>query len=139
MKPIVDLCRELNQRLSDTQSNLKPVAARLLGSILSHVDAQSQGKLGKVVYRPLINSAMNENKKVMHDAAMEALRAGTSLHALEGECVNILALEAFVAALAVELDDSEYKVSSSFSKFIIYVGHSHYYVSFHRLAELRMS
>lgn len=111
LKSLVNLCRELNERLSDTQSNLKPVAARLLGSILSRLDAPSQGKLGKVVYRPLISSAMNENKKVMHDAAMESLRLGTSLHALEGEGINILAIEPFVAALAVELDDSEYKVS----------------------------
>jgi hypothetical protein len=112
LKPLVDLCRVLYERLSDTQSNLKPVAARLLGSVLSSVDASAQAKLGKLVYAPLINSAMNENKKMMHDAAMEALRTGTSLHALEGEGVNNQALLPFVSGLAAELDESEYKVSS---------------------------
>eukprot|EP00980_Cylindrotheca_fusiformis_P018775 scaffold6257_cov144-Cylindrotheca_fusiformis.AAC.1 len=111
LKPLIELCRELCERLSDTQSNLKPVAARLLGSVLSSVDASSQAKLGKIVYANLINSAMNENKKMMHDAAMESLRNGTSLHALEGEGVNDQALLPFVAALAAELDETEYKAS----------------------------
>lgn len=112
MKPIVELLRALRERLSDSQSNLKPVAARLIGCILSSVDAASQGKLGRVVYAPLINAAMNDKKKNMHDAAMEALRVGTSLAALEGEGPNEQALESFVVALAGELDESEFKVGA---------------------------
>jgi hypothetical protein len=119
LKPLVDLCRVLCERLSDTQSNLKPVAARLLGSVLSSVDASAQAKLGKLVYAPLINSAMNENKKMMHDAAMEALRTGTSLHAVEGEGVNNQALLPFVSSLAAELDESEFKVSPISSLLIL--------------------
>lgn len=110
MKPLVSLCRELCERLSDTQSNLKPVAARLLGSVLSSVNASAQAKLGKVIYPPLINSAMNENKKMMHDAAMESLRKATSLHPIEGEGINRQAIISFVSALAMVLDESEYKV-----------------------------
>lgn len=119
LKPLLDLCRALCERLSDTQSNLKPVAARLLGSVLSSVDGPAQAKLGKVVYAPLINSAMNENKKTMHDAAMEALRKGTSLHPLEGDGVNNQALLTFVAALAAELDESEFKVCLASTFFIL--------------------
>jgi hypothetical protein len=110
MKPLVDLLRALRERLSDSQGNLKPVAARIIGSILASVDKSSQGKLGKVVYAPLINAAMNDSKKVMHDAAMEALRFGTSIAAIEGEGPNDLSLEAFVVALAGELNESEFKV-----------------------------
>lgn len=111
MKPLVELLRALRDRLTDSQSNLKPVAARLIGSILGHVDAASQGKLGKIVYAPLINSAMNDNKKNMHDASMEALRVGTSLAAIEGEGPNDYALEPFIHCLAGELGESEFKVS----------------------------
>jgi cytoskeleton-associated protein 5 len=111
LRAYLELCRELCDRLSDTQSNLKPVAARLLGSLLSSVGATAQSKLGKIAYAPLINSAMNENKKIMHDAAMEALCVGTSLHVLEGGGMNRQAIVTFVTALAIELDKSEYKVS----------------------------
>jgi hypothetical protein len=112
LKPLVELLRALRERLSDSQSNLKPVSARLIGSILSSVDATSQGKLGKIVFGPLINSAMNDSRKIMHDASMEALRVGTSLAPLEGEGPNDQALESFIASLAGELDESEFKVSS---------------------------
>ena len=110
MKPLVDILRALRERLGDSQGNLKPVAARLIGSILSFSDKQSQGKLGKVVYAPLINAAMNDNKKNMHDASMGALRVGTSMNSLEGEGPNSLALEPFVVALVGELGESELKV-----------------------------
>lgn len=110
LRPLVDVLRALKERLSDSQSNLKPVAARLTGSLLSKVDATAQGKLGKVVYAPLINSAMNDNRKVMHDACMEALTVATSLASLEGEGPNELALEPFVVALVGELDESDLKV-----------------------------
>ncbi|CAJ1952945.1 unnamed protein product [Cylindrotheca closterium] len=111
IKQLVALCRELCERLSDTQSNLKPVAARLLGTVLSLVDAPAQVKLGKVIYAPLINSAMNENKKAMHDAAMEALQKATTLHPIEGEGINSQVIIPFVSALAMVLDESEFKAS----------------------------
>ena len=109
-KPLVDLLRALRERLSDSQSNLKPVASRLIGSILSSVDKVSQGRMGKIVYGSLINAAMHDNKKNMHDAAMESLTVGTSLAPLEGEGLNEQSLEAFVNALVGELEESEFKV-----------------------------
>ena len=110
MKPLVDLLRALRERLSDSQGNLKPVAARLIGSILGASDVNAQGKLGKVVYAPLINAAMNDGKKNMHDAALEALRVGTSVPALEGKGINEHSMESFVVALVAELGESEFKV-----------------------------
>ena len=111
LKPLVDLLRALRERLSDSQSNLKPVAARLIGTILSVVDAPSQAKLGKVAYGPLISCAMNEQRKAMHDACMEALGVGTSLPRLEGGGPNEQALEQFVVGLVGALDESDFKVS----------------------------
>lgn len=110
LKPLVDLLRALRDRLSDSQSNLKPIAARLIGVIMSATDAMSQAKLGKVVYGPLINSAMNDSRAIMHDACMEALRIGTSLPKLQGARPNDQALEPFLVALVGELDESDFKV-----------------------------
>jgi hypothetical protein len=115
MKSMVELLRALRDRLSDSQSNLKPVAARIIGSILGAVDKEAQAKLGKVVYAPLINCAMNDSKKNMHDAAIESLREGTSMAPLEGDGPNELALESFVIALTGELTESELKVRCFFS------------------------
>ena len=111
MKPLVDLMRALRERLSDSQSNLKPVAARLIGTILGSVDSSAQGKLGKVVYGALLNGAMNDKKKNMHDAAMEALRVGTSMAPIEGEGPNGDAMESYINCLVSELSESEFKVS----------------------------
>jgi hypothetical protein len=111
LKPLVELLRALRERLSDSQSNLKPVAARLIGTILSIVDAPSQAKLGKIAYGPLINCAMNDQRKIMHDASMEALAVGTSLPKLDGGGPNQQALESFIIGLAGELDESDFKVS----------------------------
>ena len=111
LKPIVDLLRGLKERMSDSQSNLKPVAARIIGTILGSVDSIAQAKLGKVVYGGLINSAMNDNKKNMHDACIEAIRRSTSLCALEGEGPNGLAVEPFLSALVGELSVSELKAN----------------------------
>lgn len=110
LKPLVELLRAVRERLNDSQSNLKPVAARLIGVILSCSDAPTQAKLGKLVYGPLINSAMNDSRKIMHDACMEALVAGTSLSKLEGSGPNELALEPYIVSLVGELDESDFKV-----------------------------
>ena len=111
MRPVVDLLRALKERLSDSQSNLKPVAARLIGSILGSVEGEAQGKLGKVVYASLINGAMNDNRKIMNDASMEALRVGTSVPAIQGEGLNEHSLEPFIVALTSELEESEFKAA----------------------------
>lgn len=111
LRPLVDLLRAIRERLSDSQSNLKPLAAKLLGMILSKTDAVSQGKLGKVIFQALINSAMNDNRKIMHEACMVALRESTTLAKLEGEGPSEPALEPFIVGLVGELDESDYKVS----------------------------
>ena len=110
LKPLVDLLRALRERLSDSQSNLKPVAARIIGSILGSVDTVSQAKLGKIVFAPLVSAVMNDNRKPMRDASMEAIRMGTMASSFEGGEPNTSSLESLMVAVVGELNDSEFKV-----------------------------
>jgi len=110
MKQVVALLRALRDRLTDTQINLKPLAARVIGVLLSTVDKSTQAKLGRMVFAPLINAAMNDIKKPMRDAALGALQAGTTLASLEGEGVNDEALEEFVTALVSEVNERATRV-----------------------------
>ena len=106
---LVELVRAMRGRLSDSQSNLKPVAAKQIGVFLSCCDKTAQSKLGKLVFGPLINAAMTDNKKIMRDAAITALQSGTELHAMEGGGCNSLALDCMVGCLVTELKDSDFK------------------------------
>jgi hypothetical protein len=112
-KSVIDLTRALRDRLSDTQINLKPVAARIIAALLSVVDKTTQAKLGRIVYAPLINAAMNDIKKPMRDAALEALRSGTMASELDGGGVNEDALEPIVLALVSEVTEASARVSPS--------------------------
>jgi len=106
---LVELVRAMKGRLSDSQSNLKPVAAKQIGILLSCCDKNAQAKLGKLVFGALINAAMTDNKKIMRDAAITALQGGTELHAMEGGGCNSLALDCLVGCLTNELKDSDFK------------------------------
>jgi len=109
IRSLVDLLRAMKERLTDTQINIKPIAARLIGLILGSVEGEAQGKLGKVVYAPIMNAAMNDKRKVMHDAAMEALQNSVSIPEIKGGGLNEQSLEPFVIALTGALDESEFK------------------------------
>lgn len=102
--------RALKSRLGDSQSNLKPLAAKNIAAILSSVDSIAQAKFGKIVYGPLISAAMNDNKKIMRDASLEALTTGTMKLEIEGGGVNISSMEPFMNACATELMESGQKV-----------------------------
>jgi hypothetical protein len=106
-----ELLRALRDRLADTQINLKPMAARIIGVYLSLINEQDQGKLGRLVYPALINSVMNDIKKPMRDASLEALRQGTSRSSLSGGGVNKAALEPFVMAFVDEVNEASIRVS----------------------------
>jgi cytoskeleton-associated protein 5 len=110
LKFLVDITRALRDRLADTQINLKPVAARVIGSLLSVVDKATQAKLGRIVYAPLINASMNDIKKPMRDASLEALRSGIMASSLVGGGMNDEALEALVAALVSEVTGTTSRV-----------------------------
>ncbi len=114
LKPIIDLLRALRERLSDSQSNLKPIAAKLIGSILSKTDKNAQANLGKVIFPAIVNSALNDIKKPMRDASLAAVRSGTTLNGLEGGGPNGPALGVFLAALVSGLDGSEFKVRTQY-------------------------
>ena len=110
MKQMVPLMRVLRDRLSDTQINLRPTAARLLGALLSVVDTGAQAKLGKLVYAALLASAMNDIKKPTRDAALAAVRVGITASALDGGGLNELCLEALVTGLVSEVNDTSLRV-----------------------------
>jgi len=112
MKDLVDLVRGLRNRLSDTQINLRPIAARIVGSILAAVDKNCQAKLGKIVFAPLINIAMNDIKKTLRDASLAAIQAGITANELDGGGLNELALENFVGALVAEVNEASTRVSA---------------------------
>ena len=110
-RSLADLCRGLRERLNDSQSNLKPLAAKVIGLLLGAVDGVSQAKLGKIVFSHLISNAMNDNKKLMREASIDALKRGTEKLPIEGNGVNPLSMETFLASLVSELKDSDFKVS----------------------------
>jgi hypothetical protein len=108
---LVNLARALKERLNDSQSNLKPLASRLLGSILSFVDADAQARLGKIVFPSLVNAAMNDNKKIMSQSSLEAVQMGIKEPEGEGSAIRASSLEALVGAFVACVKESEYKVS----------------------------
>lgn len=112
LKHLVDLCRALRDRLSDTQINLKPVAARVIGLLLSKVDKSTQAKLCKIFFAPLINASMNDIKKPMRDACLDAIRSGTSISSLDdGDRLNAETLDNFIAAFVNEVGEASCRVS----------------------------
>jgi len=109
MKSLLNLLRALNERLSDSQSNLKPVSARVIGSVLGAVDKVAQGKLCRAVLPSLVNAAMMDNRKPMRDASLSAIKMATTTHELEASKPNPLSLEGLLIALVGCLSESEYK------------------------------
>jgi len=118
MADLVELTRGLRDRLSDTQINLRPIAARIVGSLLAAVEKGCQAKLGKIAFAPLINVAMNDIKKPLRDASLTSIKSGITTNELDGGGLNELALENFVGALVAEVNESSIRVS---------VGRSHVY------------
>ena len=105
------LAANLRLRINDSQSNLKPLAASVIGSLLSHLDDTAQAKLGSVVFPALVNAAMNDMKKTMRDAAVSALELGTDSPKQNGGGTNALSVEAFISSLESELSDAAIKSS----------------------------
>ena len=109
--PLKQLFAALCSRLNDSQSNLKPVAATLIGTILSHVDDDSQAKLGRIVFAALLSAAMNDMKKTMRDAALSALSVGTERSKQNGEGTNLIAIECLTICLESALSEAALKSS----------------------------
>jgi len=104
---LIEVTRALRGRLNDSQSNLKPLAARLIGTILNSISSDSKVKIGKIVFSDLISAAMNDNKKIMGQAAIQALEFGVKKG--EPESPNP-SMEVFLFSFVNCLKDSEYKV-----------------------------
>jgi hypothetical protein len=113
MKQLADLTRGLKDRLTDLQINLRPATARLVGALLSSVDKISQAKLCKLVLPTLINEAMNDIKKPMRDASLDAIRTSITASQLDGGGLNLLSLEALVGAVVSEVNEAAIRVSAN--------------------------
>jgi cytoskeleton-associated protein 5 len=101
----------LCSRLNDSQSNLKPMAATLIGAILSLVDDDSKAKLGRIVFAALLSGAMNDMKKTMRDAALSAIAMGTEQSKQNGGGTNILAVESLIVCFESSLSEAALKSS----------------------------
>ena len=104
-----ELMIALRSRMNDSQSNLKPLAANAMASILCRVDEQSQAKFGKAVFPSLVTASMTDMKKTMRDTSLLALKAGTMRSDHNGGGVNTLAFDALVVSLKSELSDAAIK------------------------------
>jgi hypothetical protein len=109
LKALADLIKSLRDRLSDTQINLRPIAARAIGELLCLLDAPSQAKLGKLAFPALLNSAMNDIKKPVRDASLNSIKAGVRISSMDGGVFNELAAEVLIGCL--EVNDTAIKVS----------------------------
>ena len=96
---MVDLVKALNERISDSQSNLKPLSAGVVGQVVNSVEPESQPKLMKIVATSLITSVVTESKKNMQDAAMKSIIACTTTGEIDGSKVNKLSMEMMVPYL----------------------------------------
>eukprot|EP00977_Amphora_coffeiformis_P028441 scaffold35161_cov153-Amphora_coffeaeformis.AAC.5 len=104
-KPLVELTRSLRDRLSDTQINLKPLAAKAIGKVLGNTDPVAQAKLGKIVYATLLGAAMNDIKKPMREASLESINQIIRSPEIEGGVVNHSAIEGLVTGLVSEITE----------------------------------
>lgn len=103
------LAENLRLRINDSQSNLKPLAASVIGLLLSYLDDTAQAKIGSVVFPALVNAAMNDVKKTMRDAALSSLELGTESPKQNGGGTNAPSVEAFILSLESELSDASIK------------------------------
>ena len=101
----------LRSSLSDSQSNLKPLAASLIGNLLSHMDDEAQAKFGKAVFPALCTAAMNDIKASMRNASLSALSLGTERSQQDGGGTNQTAVEALIMSLESVLTDAALKSS----------------------------
>ena len=101
----------LCSRLNDSQSNLKPIAATLIGTIISLVDDDSKAKLGRIVFAALLSGAMNDMKKTMRDAALSAIAMGTEQLKQNGGGTNLLAVECLIVCFESSLTEAALKSS----------------------------
>lgn len=110
MKQLIELARGLKDRLTDLQINLRPTAARIVGTLISLVDSMNQAKLCKAVLSTLINEAMNDIKKPMRDSSLLAIRCSVSCPQVDGGNINVLAIEPLLNALVSEVNDAAIRV-----------------------------
>ena len=78
------------------------------------MDQTFQPKLGKLVFGPLILGLMNDIKKPMRAACLEAIKLGTSIADIDGGGCSTESLATLLVAAADVITESSVKVSMLF-------------------------
>lgn len=110
LSQLANLMRALRDRLTDSQSNLKPLAASVIGLLLASVEPDGQAKLAKLAFPPLFSAALSDNRKPMRESAINAIEKGTERIAVAGGGANPLSAEVMILPLVTTLKETEYKV-----------------------------
>jgi cytoskeleton-associated protein 5 len=97
-KSLAEVLKALRGRLSDSQSNLKPMAAGAIAHLVNSVDAASVPKLLRLVGEGLMGG-VSDNKKQMRDAAVEAIEKCVTIDG----AMNTAAVDVLLPALATAL------------------------------------
>jgi len=103
---LAELLRGLRDRLADSQSNLKPLAARIIGDLLACLEPAAQAKLCKLAFNPLLGGALNDNKKIMREASLESIRKSTQKSEMEGGGMNVGSIEVLMGALSSHISET---------------------------------
>ena len=126
LSQVASVIKALRERLDDSQSNLKPQAANLIGKVLGSLDAIAQGKLAKLAFYQLLSPALTDNRKPMRETCIVALKQATDKLAIEGGGKNPAAVEALLLPVSTLLKETQYKVwyivsvnTNTFQSFLI--------------------
>jgi len=109
LSQLANLMKALRERLTDSQSNLKPFAASVIGLLLSSVEPDGQAKLAKLAFQTLFSAALTDNRKPMRESAISALEKGTERIAVAGGGINSLSVEVMILPFVTILKETEYK------------------------------
>ncbi len=90
-----DVVKGLKERLSDSQSNLKPLAASAIAEVMVSLPTDAAPKFCRLFHEALLG-CISDNKKLMREAAISALDCILAAH-------GQLIMEQFVAPLTVAL------------------------------------
>ena len=103
-----ELLRALRERMTDSQSNLKPIAASLIADCVFSLDQSSAAKYFKVGALSLLSAAITDNKKPMREAAFAALDKCTKVNH-SPDIVNTSVIQNLLPPLLSSLKDDAKK------------------------------
>ena len=105
-KGTVEVAKALKARLTDTNANLKPLAATAIANIIASLEPENGAKLLRAVAGTLVAS-LGDNKQQMRSATIAALQMIVTLgNATDGGPVNALLVNVLVPFLGEVLSNN---------------------------------